>query len=1001
MPATYALTGGLDLSTNKVSVNPGTLADALNYEVSDVDGYTRISGFERFDGQFRVAETMPARLYGTMDTGTFNVGDPIRFNGGAGYITSTSIVGTDMVVCVLMDTTHPMPQSLPAALTHASLPTAGTVTTVELLQYPVGRQSAINQARSQLAAALRPKVGMVPGSPSTPVSCVFWYKNRLHAVRDYPVVWFESATPRPFVVGTYVTLVGGTYQVIDLRYSSSANLAGYLVLWPVDRTGKPIHTAPKPGDAIMSSGAYLGADLGGAAVGEMPLCVLGEVSFGDSNAVVTDAASDTQDDDDDLSLRAYRTPAALWKATASGWQAVDLKREAQFKAGTADFDTFIQANVGIGAQTALASGFAAGSSALFNGADVTTDVATVDATDADLSGAASDELVVTGIDLSAIPDTATILGIEVKITRHADAGGKARDEVVELVGLDGPTNNKARMTAWDTSPTAVTYGGDADVWGNGNITAAAVKSASFGVHLVTAAIDTTPVGGIDAVEVNVHYRRRDAAVFVWDGTNDTPLNLIDVQLVSGAYTDGDAAGWLVVDIPGSGLTSSISNDMELRTAAAGGGDLLATIASTDLPIRMPGWTDLKDNQSLYRTIVENFYGQAEYEAVYGVTGASPAWTYDGTRLLWMRTPLSPQQDLPRHIARHGGALVLGYLPGAYILSVVGSPTNFRGEDGAKSIEIGERLTNLMPAMGDALLVTSQTKTKVLHGLTPEAYQQDTVSDKRGAMEYTGADVGRLLVTDTFGIAAADATQAFGDLSRIYVSMRVRSWLAQRLNARAAAGTRPICAMSVANRNQYRLYFQDGYVLTLTANDAMEFTIQRYFAPGTPGKPDVPFPVTSVTTGIDGDGRERVFGTFDADANRGYVFELDHGNTFDGKPIPAFVELNPLSFGDNAMLKRFEHALVFGTVGGFANLKLSRAIGFDSPDGLVASSFTLGDPQAMAGKRHAARGNVDAPIEGYEVAFRIDSLTDTESPHTLQAISTDFDPRGETRGHVRG
>lgn len=45
-----ALKGGLDLITPTLSLKPGVARDALNYECNVTGGYTRIAGYERFDG---------------------------------------------------------------------------------------------------------------------------------------------------------------------------------------------------------------------------------------------------------------------------------------------------------------------------------------------------------------------------------------------------------------------------------------------------------------------------------------------------------------------------------------------------------------------------------------------------------------------------------------------------------------------------------------------------------------------------------------------------------------------------------------------------------------------------------------------------------------------------------------------------------------------------------------------------------------------------------------
>lgn len=999
----YALKGGLDLRTGKAQVNPGTLQDCLNYEVANVDGYTRIGGMERFDGKFRVADFRSVRLRGTL-TGTLQPGDVLTFSEGDAIVTQ---IATTAVV-VLMHSRETWPLSCPFVATGA----AGsiTVTGCDLLPEPLGKQADVNAARKVLADAARPLVGIVPGNPDMPVAGTFWFKNRLYAIRDYPAVWFESTQRFPFRVGDQVTMPGGVFTVIAIQYTSDAYLAGNMTVWPLRTDGTPMMALPQPGDQLTHNASGDGFVLGGAALGEMALGMISALPISDTSAEVTATQAVAPQVTDEPVMRSARTMAGLWKATSTGWQSVDLKREAQFNAGTAAFGTFITNNLGPNAAP-LTSGAEFCGAATFDGTDCTAAVDADDGTEVALSGDASDELRAVTFDFSAIPDTATVLGVEVRIKRHADVGAKAKDAIVELVGLDGTSSNKARAVEWDTTSTEVVYGGATDTWGNDNLTPAILKGSSFGVRLVTQAVDATPAGGIDYIKVTVTYRRRDAAVYGWTGSADVPFNLVDAQLISGDWSTGDGAGWLVVDIPDASWGPTVGNGMQLRTAPNGAGDLLAMIASGDAPINLPGWADIEANQSRYQTLVTNFYGMADYRAVYGVSGASPAFTYDGTRLLWLRTPIDASQDLPRHIARHGSSLVLGYWPGAYLLSVVGEPTNFRGEDGAFSDEIGEHLTGLMAAMGDALLITSRKQTYVLHGLDPTTYQKDTVTGGRGAIEFTAADVGRLLVTDQLGVAAADATQQFGDLSRTYLSMMVEAWLAPRLRATLGAASNallPITALAVGYKNQYRLFFRDGWVLTMTANEPPEFTWQRYYLPAPDANSvDQPFPLAAATTGIDSDGRERVFASFDADANRGYVFELNHGATFDGQPIPAYFILNPLSFNTNAqgglsamVLKRFDRMFLLGQAEGFAKLALSRTIDGDPPDGSKGFKFTFGPSAAKAGVR-AVRGEVDAPIEGYEVTVRVDSNSDIEGPHTVQAISTTADSRGDSRGHVRG
>jgi len=53
-PVKYSLIqlqGGLDLVTPTLSLPPGIARSAVNFEVAITGGYTRIAGYERFDGQ--------------------------------------------------------------------------------------------------------------------------------------------------------------------------------------------------------------------------------------------------------------------------------------------------------------------------------------------------------------------------------------------------------------------------------------------------------------------------------------------------------------------------------------------------------------------------------------------------------------------------------------------------------------------------------------------------------------------------------------------------------------------------------------------------------------------------------------------------------------------------------------------------------------------------------------------------------------------------------------
>lgn len=101
--AYFQIAGGLDLQTPAISLPSGRAIDAQNYEPSTSGGYSRIEGFERFDGQSSPTDAS----YWTVDitlTGTVSVSDTITGSTSAstakvlavesGYLVLGALVGT-------------------------------------------------------------------------------------------------------------------------------------------------------------------------------------------------------------------------------------------------------------------------------------------------------------------------------------------------------------------------------------------------------------------------------------------------------------------------------------------------------------------------------------------------------------------------------------------------------------------------------------------------------------------------------------------------------------------------------------------------------------------------------------------------------------------------------------------------------------------------------------------------------------------------------------------
>jgi hypothetical protein len=102
-----------------------------------------------------------------------------------------------------------------------------------------------------------------------------------------------------------------------------------------------------------------------------------------------------------------------------------------------------------------------------------------------------------------IPSRATVVGVQVQITRKS-AAGAVNDNVVELVkgGSVQTTRNYAVATAWGTGQTTQSYGGSSDLWGI-SLQPADVNASNFGVVFAVNGNDTASVYSI---QVSVSYR---------------------------------------------------------------------------------------------------------------------------------------------------------------------------------------------------------------------------------------------------------------------------------------------------------------------------------------------------------------------------------------------------------------------------------------------------------------------------------------------------------------
>jgi hypothetical protein len=166
------LNGGLDQVTPTLSLPPGVARRAANFECSITGGYTRIAGYERFDGHASPSAAVYNLLVCAI-TGTIAVGNTIV--GVSSAATGKVIARADNDVIITRQTgTFTAGESLTVSST-----TVGTITTVQ----GISADGLLDATYRGLAADdYRTNISAVPGSGS--VLGVSYYNGVCYAWRN-------------------------------------------------------------------------------------------------------------------------------------------------------------------------------------------------------------------------------------------------------------------------------------------------------------------------------------------------------------------------------------------------------------------------------------------------------------------------------------------------------------------------------------------------------------------------------------------------------------------------------------------------------------------------------------------------------------------------------------------------------------------------------------------------------------------------------------------------
>lgn len=442
-------------------------------------------------------------------------------------------------------------------------------------------------------------------------------------------------------------------------------------------------------------------------------------------------------------------------------------------------------------------------------------------------------------------------------TSYTKLGGSVTEAVpIELIDFSqdevGISEGK-KWTVFSGASQSLTVGSEQTLFGQDPIAAAdfVQHTLGFKFYPVMESIpayaelgDACVRFSIDQLRVRVYFDAGSVEYYFAspDKTQVIKGELVHSYVFDGGFKTGDASGVLelkpvleVID----GTQTWIGDDWTIHSNyPPTDSNQIGDVASRPIDDGigqsyngLPTQQAIVDNRSRYEMITNNFYGDANLDSIYGVNGVGRAFAYNGDFFHNIYTQPSADKDRPRHVAHHHAHLALGFDEGRLDLSVVGEPYNYAGLEGASSWAIGDPITGLLPLSGTLLGIFCKKSVWGISGTTVDNFATQVIAPRIGAIEYTIADMGFPVYANTYGIYTLSQTSEYGDYLGTPMSQDVSPWLRPRLIRTGASNKEVVAAWPVRSKNQYKLCFSDGYILTMTlnagSNQTPTFSIQRY------------------------------------------------------------------------------------------------------------------------------------------------------------------------------
>ena len=235
------LGGGLDQVTPTLSLPPGVARRAANFECSITGGYSRIAGYERFDGHTSPSAAV-YNIFVCAITGSVSVGNTVTgvTSAATGYViavTSTTIVITKETGTFVA-----------AETLNVSASPVATITTIQGVSADGSTDATYKNAAADI---YRADILVVPGAGS--VLGVAYYNGTLYAWRSTSMYKSTSAGWVAVTLGKELSFSTGTAAILDGNTVTGASSAATGVVARVVLQSGTFAAGTAAGRLILSS----------------------------------------------------------------------------------------------------------------------------------------------------------------------------------------------------------------------------------------------------------------------------------------------------------------------------------------------------------------------------------------------------------------------------------------------------------------------------------------------------------------------------------------------------------------------------------------------------------------------------------------------------------------------------------------------------------------------------------------------------------------------------